>query len=132
MDLDQDFTPRSMFTLAQIQREDALTQEVILKPKSAWKKDWWNWQSGAFMFWKFNRMSAPVEFKQDGINELILGNANANIPEEVSGGLEAPLAIREADFVIGILTHTTCEFSLGFYNTKKEANYPTNYSGIIQ
>lgn len=101
MDLDQDFTPRSMFTLAQIQREGAITQELILKPKSAWKKDWWNWQSGAFMFWKFNRMSAPVEFKQDGINELILGNANANIPEDVSGGMDAPLAILEDNFVIG-------------------------------
>lgn len=100
MDLDQDFTPRSMFTLAQIQREGALTQEVILKPKAEWKKDWWNWQSGAFLFWKFNRMSAPVHFKQDGINELILGNANANIPEDVSGGMDAPLAILEDNFVI--------------------------------
>ena len=101
MDLDQDFTPRSMFTLAQIQREGALTQEVILKPKEAWKRDWWNWQSGAFMFWKFNRMSAPVHFNQDGIDELILGNANANIPEDVSGGMDAPLAILEDNFVIG-------------------------------
>lgn len=37
MDLDQDFTPRSMFTLSQIQREGALTQEFVLRPKDGWK-----------------------------------------------------------------------------------------------
>ena len=101
MDLDQDFTPRSMFTLSQIQREGALTQEFVLRPKDGWKKDWWDWQSGAFAFWKFNRMSAPVRFKEDGISDLILGNANNNIPEEVSGGYDAPLAIKENTFPIG-------------------------------
>lgn len=101
MDLDQDFTPRSMFTLSQIQREGALTQEFVLRPEDGWKKEWWDWQSGAFAFWKFNRMSAPVHFKQDGITDLILGNANANIPEEVSGGYDAPLAILEDSFPIG-------------------------------
>ena len=101
MDLDQDFTPRSMFTLAQIQREGALTQELILKPKQEWKRDWWDWQSGAFLFGKYNRMSAPVHFKKDGIDELILGNANANIPDEVSGGVKNPLAIRQDSFLIG-------------------------------
>ena len=100
MDMDQDFTPRSMFTLAQIQREGALTQEVVLRPKAGWKTSWWDWQSGAFAFYKFNRMSAPVNFKQDGINELILGNANANIPEDVAGGWDDPLAIREEGFPI--------------------------------
>lgn len=101
MDLDQDFTDRSMFTLAQIQREGALTQELVLKPQDGWKTEWWNWQSGVFAFWKFNRMSAPVRFKQDGINDLILGNANAGIPEDVAGGYDAPLAIREQAFPIG-------------------------------
>ena len=101
MDLDQDFTDRSMFTLSQIQREGALTQEIVIRPKEGWKTDRWDWQSGVFAFWKYNRMSAPVRFKQDGIADLILGNANANIPDEVSGGLDAPLAIMEDDFLIG-------------------------------
>ena len=101
MDLDQDFTTRQMFTLAQIQREGALTQEFVLKPKEGWKKKWWNWQSGAFAFWKFNRMSAPVHFKQDGIENLILGNANSSIPDDFAGGYDNPLAIRENNFLIG-------------------------------
>ena len=108
MDLDQDFTTRSMFTMSQIQREGALTQEIILKPKDGWKKDWWNWQSGVFAFWKFNRMSAPVNFKQDGIDDLILGNANSNIPEDVAGGYDKPLLFKESGFPIGseFGTHT--------------------------
>ena len=108
MDLDQDFTTRSMFTMSQIQREGALTQEIVLKPKAGWKKDWWNWQSGVFAFWKFNRMSAPVNFKQDGIDDLILGNANGNIPEDVAGGYEKPLLFKESGFTIGseFGTHT--------------------------
>lgn len=101
MDLDQDFTTRSMFTLTQIQRESALTQEFILRPKAKLKKEWWNWLSGAFAFWKSNRMSAPVLFRQHGIEDLILGNANDNIPEDVSGGYEDPLAIKENEFHIG-------------------------------
>ena len=101
MDLDQDFTTRSMFTMSQIQREGALTQEIILKPKAGWKTDWWNWQSGVFAFWKYNRMSAPVNFKQDGIDDLILGNANNNIPEDVAGGYDNPLMFKETGFTIG-------------------------------
>lgn len=101
MDLDQDFTDRSMFTLAQIQREGALTQEFVLRPKQEWKTEWWDWQSGAFAFYKYNRMSAPVHFKHDGISELILGNANSNIPEDVAGGYSDPLLIKEDNFVIG-------------------------------
>ena len=101
MDLDQDFTTISMFTLAQIQREAALTQEIVLNPKQGWKTDWWNWQGGVFAFYKGNRMSAPVNFKRDGINELILGNANANIPEDIAGGFDDPLAVYEDEFVIG-------------------------------
>ena len=79
MELDQDFTPKSMFTLNQIQRQYAVTQELIFKPES--KPDWWDSQTGLFCFAKYNNMSAPVRFLRDGINSLILDNANANIPE---------------------------------------------------
>lgn len=101
MDMDQDFTDRSMFTLTQIQREAALTQEVVLKPRQGWKTGWWDWQSGVFVFGRYNRMSAPVDFKQDGITDLILGNANSNIPEDIAGGFDEPLGIKEDNFMIG-------------------------------
>lgn len=97
MILDQDFTVKSMFTLKQQQKEGTLTQELILRPEAGWRKPWWNWQTGFFGFAKYNAMSAPVRFKKDGINELILANANAGI----QSGLEnAELTIQEDEFGI--------------------------------
>ena len=93
MDLDQDFTPKSMFTLNQTQNQLAVTQEFVLKPKTHSK--WWDSQSGVFAFARYNGMDAPVTFLQDGIRQLILDNANSHIPSEF-GKLE----ILEDKFVI--------------------------------
>lgn len=103
MDLDQDFTQASFFTLRQIQREYALTQEVIVKPVS--HPSWWNRQSGFFGFARYNDMSAPVRFKRDGIQSLILDNANANIPPAIGR-----LAISDNSFPIN------SEFGIGTFN----------------
>lgn len=94
MDMDQDFSPASMFTLNQKQRQGAVTQEFILRPRT--RPDWWNSQTGVFGMVKFNRMSAPVRFLQDGIKSLILDNANAGIPQEFGR-----LDILEDNFLIG-------------------------------
>jgi hypothetical protein len=68
-------------------------------------------------------MSAPVNFKQDGINELILGNANANIPEDVAGGWDDPLAIREEGFPIdsefGIHTYGAALYHESYFTFRK-------------
>ncbi len=77
MTLDQDFTPRSLFTLVQSQREHAFTQDIVLR--NADDKARWQWLSGAFLFGKWLDMSSPVTFKRDGIDDLILANANAGI-----------------------------------------------------
>lgn len=76
MTLDQDFTPRSMFTLQQAQREHTLTEEVIFKYDPTQK---YSARFGAFGFYKHLNMAAPVRFKRDGIDELILANANKGI-----------------------------------------------------
>ncbi|GHT05065.1 TonB-dependent receptor [Bacteroidia bacterium] len=95
MVMDQDFTPKSMFTLAQAQKEHALTQEFILKSKDANSR--WEWLSGAFGFYKHVNMSAPVTFKKDGIDELILAHANKGIHMMFP---EADLQFEENEFVI--------------------------------
>lgn len=77
MTLDQDFSPRSMFTMQQMQREHTITEEIVLR--NAERNDSWQWLSGAFLFAKWLDMSSPVRFKEDGINELILGNINKGI-----------------------------------------------------
>ena len=93
MDMDQDFTSKSMFTLNQDQKQGALTQEFILKPKA--HPVWWDSQTGLFAMVKLNRMSAPVRFLEDGIKSLILDNANSGIPHEVGR-----LNIQEENFLI--------------------------------
>lgn len=77
MTLDQDFTTKSMFTLQQMQREHALIEDLVIR--NADKSQHWQWLCGAFVFAKCLDMSSPVTFKQDGINELILANANSGI-----------------------------------------------------
>ena len=93
MDMDQDFTPKSMFTLNQIQEQVAFTQEFIFKPKT--HTVWWDSQTGLFAMVKLNRMSAPVRFLKDGIKSLILDNANSGIPQELGR-----LNIQEENFLI--------------------------------
>ncbi len=77
MTLDQDFSSRSMFTMQQIQREHTITEEIVVR--NADGDDRWQWLSGAFLFAKWLDMSSPVRFKEDGINDLILGNINKGL-----------------------------------------------------
>ena len=94
MNMDQDFTPASMFTLTQEQKQIAVTEELIFRPSI--DIDWWDSQSGLFLFSKYNRMHAPVHFLNEGIDNLILGNANAHIPQSIG-----QLDFQEDNFVIG-------------------------------
>lgn len=103
MTLDQDFTTNSMFTLAQRQHQGALTQEIVLKLDKGPK--WWSSQTGLFGFYKRNNLSAPVTFLRDGIDNLILANANANIPSYVG-----QVAIEESEFTIA------SDFGINSYN----------------
>ena len=119
MDLDQDFTPSSMFTLTQSQKEHAVTQEIILKPRASWQKEWWTWQTGAYGFYKHNSLSAPVTMKQDGINDLILGNGSIPAPvRQMLSFQESEFPI-ESDFTLrtygAAIYHESC-FSVGKWN----------------
>lgn len=93
--LDQDFSPASVFTLNQKQREHAATEELVFQ--SAGKDRRWNWKSGAFVFLKHNDMEAPVTFKRSGIEQLILANANEGISHVLP---DDRLDVRENQFVV--------------------------------
>jgi outer membrane receptor protein involved in Fe transport len=84
-----------MFTLRQRQREHVVTQEVVVRstaPRRAWQ-----WLSGLFGFYRSLDMRSPVVFKRDGIDELILANANRGIHTVFP---DADLLIREESFPI--------------------------------
>ncbi len=78
MILDQDFLPLSYFTLRQARREHTLTEDLVFRSRGDRA---YRWLFGAFGFYKYGRMEAPVLFKRDGIDRLILDNANAHDPE---------------------------------------------------
>lgn len=77
MTIDQDFSPKSMFTLNQNQLESAFSQEFILKQANQDSK--FNWILGSYSFVRNLSISAPVTFKEDGIRDLILTNINNGI-----------------------------------------------------
>ena len=95
MRIDNDFTPRSLFTLVQQQREHALTEDIVLRSNDDSRR--WQWITGAYGFYKRLRMEAPVTFLEDGIGDLILGAANAGIQSVMPW---AELMIEESAFDI--------------------------------
>lgn len=113
MTLDQDFTSNSMFTLSQRQHQGAVTEEIVLKIDKG--PQWWSSQTGLFGFYKRNNLAAPVTFLQDGIDNLILANANANIPSRVG-----QIAIEEPSFTIasdfGINTYNVAAYHESYFS----------------
>lgn len=69
MHLDNDFLPLDYFTMEQAQREHSVTQEFVVKSRdgSSFRR-----VAGVFAFYKQMDMSAPVNFREDGIKNLIL------------------------------------------------------------
>lgn len=97
MDMDQDFTPRDIFTLVQKQRSNTLSEEVVLKSHPGRR---WQWTTGAFGFYQWLKTSGPVLFKRQGIQELIEDNANAAFPSSPSAPQMA-LTIHNDRLLIG-------------------------------
>ena len=97
MAMDQDFTPRDIFTLIQKQRSNTLSEEIVLKSKPSKR---WQWTTGAFGFYQWLKTSAPVLFKRQGIEELIEGNANAAFPDAPQAPQMA-LSVHNENLLIG-------------------------------
>ncbi|MDE7397278.1 MAG: TonB-dependent receptor, partial [Muribaculum sp.] len=66
--LDQDFTPDDYFTLTQRRHEWAITQDITLSGHHGV----YSWLAGISGFYRRTGMTAPVDFKKFGIEELIL------------------------------------------------------------
>ena len=95
MELDNDFLPLDYFSMGQYQKEHAVTQEFVVKADDFGA---FSLLGGLFGFFKHNRMSAPVHFKQYGIDNLILKNANSEYYYQLTGDRE--LSFKEDNFVI--------------------------------
>ena len=51
MEMDQDFSPRDIFTLQQRQRSNTLSEEIVLKAADDRRR--WQWTTGAFGFYQW-------------------------------------------------------------------------------
>lgn len=85
--LDQDFLPLNMFTLTQRQHDLSATQEVVMRGNAGS----YSWLAGVFGFYKRNRSTAPVTFKEDGISNII----NSQLPPQMS------LTFPDDEFLLG-------------------------------
>lgn len=68
MRMDQDFSPKPVFTLNQKQKQHAFSEEVALKSDSP--RDY-QWSLGLYGFYNGLDTDGPVTFKEDGIREVL-------------------------------------------------------------
>lgn len=74
--LDQDFTPQDYFTLTQARKEWTVTEDLFTKGS----RGSYSWMGGVTGFYRKPRISAPVNFYDTGIRELIEKNRNEQNP----------------------------------------------------
>ena len=93
--IDNDFLPLDYFTMGQYQKENSVTQEFVFDYDV---NELFTIQAGLSGFYKRNDMSAPVNFKQYGIENLILKNANEYYYYIL--GDDRELSFKEKEFTI--------------------------------
>lgn len=91
MGLDQDFRTVDYFTLIQDRREWTVTQDFVARSRKGGR---YEWLAGLFGFSRHTSMDAPVTFKQDGIDNLILLHRNEMNPHY-------PIKWDDPEFVLG-------------------------------
>lgn len=69
MNLDQDFTIVRDFTLQQKQRQNSITQEIVIK--SPQTKRGWDWIAGAYGYYSHIRTNGPVTFYDEGLKYMV-------------------------------------------------------------
>lgn len=134
MRLDNDFLPLDYFSMGQYQREHSLTEEIVLKVNDLGR---FNLLGGIFGFFKHNNLSAPVHFKQYGIDNLIIKNANDNYYHNLAGDRE--LSIIEDNFVIdddfiiptfGVAAYVQGGYSYNGFDVKAGLRVDYEYSSM--
>lgn len=68
MKMDQDFSPKSIFTLNQKQKQHAVSQELAIRSNTASN---YRWSFGAYGFYNGLHTDGPVTFKEEGIKEVL-------------------------------------------------------------
>ncbi|MDR1983217.1 MAG: TonB-dependent receptor [Prevotellaceae bacterium] len=100
MDLDQDFTPKSIFTIMQTQHQRSISEEIIIKSHGNKNASAFNyqWLFGAFGFYQKMNTQGPVTFKQDGIKSIIQPVFD-NLYE--SGTMPFKMTVKDDEIIVG-------------------------------
>ena len=134
MRLDNDFLPLDYFSMGQYQKEHSITQEFVVKMNDLGA---FNLLGGVFGFFKHTDLSAPVHFKQYGIDNLILKNANEEWYYTL--GDDRELSFAEDDFVInddfvipafGVAAYVQGGYSWGRFDLKAGLRVDYEYSSM--
>jgi len=89
MFLDQDFTPKDIYTLEQRQRIHTLSEEIVIRSKG---NNRYEWLFGAFGFHQSTHTKAPVTFLNDGMGMLNLLLSDV-IPSRIEVGMGQGMAM---------------------------------------
>ncbi|MDD3909704.1 MAG: TonB-dependent receptor, partial [Proteiniphilum sp.] len=84
MKMDQDYSPKSVFSIRQMQKQHSLSQEITVKSDAQRK---YRWVLGAFGFYDHRVIDTPVAIKEEGIAALEY-QMNKNIPPTVPVRIE--------------------------------------------
>lgn len=68
MKMDQDFSPLSIFTLNQKQKQNAFSEELAIKSNT---RSNYQWSFGLYGFYDDLHTDGPVDFKEDGIKQVL-------------------------------------------------------------
>ncbi|MDR2497976.1 MAG: TonB-dependent receptor, partial [Tannerellaceae bacterium] len=68
MKMDQDFSPKSLFTLNQLQQQTSFSEEIALKSLPGPN---YQWSAGVYAFYNDFKTQGPVTFGQDGVKEIL-------------------------------------------------------------
>ena len=79
MEMDQDYLPADFMHLTQIQKQQALTQELIMRSHGQRK---WHWTFGVFGSYQWLRTDAPVTFGS-GMNDMTAARILKMMPDYV-------------------------------------------------
>ncbi|MCF2594539.1 TonB-dependent receptor [Bacteroides caecigallinarum] len=101
MNLDQDFTRKNVYTMAQRQNSKTISEEIVLKSKPGRR---WQWTTGVSGFYQWLDTEGPVTFHEDGISSLMENNVNGifkKIKEEKPMMPDMSLDITDNNILIG-------------------------------
>ncbi|MDR1198113.1 MAG: TonB-dependent receptor [Prevotellaceae bacterium] len=100
MNLDQDFTPKSIFTIMQGQHQRSVSEEIIIKSRNDGNSSSFNyqWLLGAFGFYQKMNTQGPVTFKRDGIQSIIQPVFD-NLYD--SGAMPFRMTVKDDEIVVG-------------------------------